>query len=68
MKVCDARSLTFWSLMLLLDRVDHVMGYISGSQTFLKKLRNGPLAIFLMAHGPLEKLTQINTKQHVDFL
>ena len=21
-----------------------------------------------MAHGPLEKLTQINTKQHVDFL
>ena len=35
----------------------------------LKKiLRNGPLAIFLMAHGPLEKLTQINTKQHVDFL
>ena len=42
--------------------------YSSGSQTFLKKLRNGPLAIFLMAHGPLEKLTQINTKQHVDFL
>ena len=35
---------------------------------FKKKLRNGPLAIFLMAHGPLEKLAQINTKQHVDFL
>ena len=35
--------------------------YSSGSQTFLKKLRNGPLAIFLMAHGPLEKLTQNNT-------
>ena len=38
-----------------------VMVYNSGSQTFLKKLRNGPLAIFLMAHGPLEKLTQNNT-------
>jgi len=32
---------------------------------FLKKLRYRPLAIFLMAHGPLKKSTQINTKQHV---
>jgi len=42
--------------------------YSSGSQTFLKKLRNGPLAIFLMAHSPLKKSTQINMKQHFGFL
>ena len=45
----------------------HFIVYSSGSQTFFKKLRNGPLAIFLMAHGPLKKSTQINRKQHVVF-
>ena len=38
-----------------------LMSWPSGSQTFLKKLRNGPLAIFQMAHGTLVKLIQINT-------
>jgi len=36
--------------------------------TLFFKSRNGPLAIFSMAHGPLKKSTQINAKQHVGFL
>jgi len=47
----NPRHVRHWTITLL---------YNSGSQTFLKKLRNGSLTIFLMAHRPLKELTSLS--------